>query len=116
MDFQGVGWGVGCRSGGVGWGVGCFTGCWMHFQGVGLSVGCFLRCGMHFLFYPTLLVLDSVGWTNIQISRELLRGKCWMKSVGQNTSTCRAEGIADHYWPWAVFYGLGLCWGCFWDP
>jgi len=32
-------------------------------------------------------VLDGVGWTNIQISWEILRGKCWMKSVDQNTST-----------------------------
>ena len=24
--------------------------------------------------------------------------------LGSQNVYCRAEGIADHYWPWAVFY------------
>ena len=40
--------------------------------------------------------------------------------LGSQNVYGRAEGIADHYWPWAVFFSilglLGIYWGAFGRP
>ena len=43
MQFQGVGWGVGCFFRVLDGVLDAFLGCWMLYQGVGCGVGCFLK-------------------------------------------------------------------------
>ena len=50
---------------------------------------------------------------NLPILQDLIpyRGRCpasiRITKKEYKKKRCRAKGIADHYWPWAVFFGQG---------